>query len=145
MAPQRGRNHQQSTQLRMNNQLCKLLVSLSKLFLTVHISNLIGWGCSQIHLHTISPQPDLRMPVLLQKATDNADPPVKGTSACACSHTEHQLCSNELIWSHEPASGLRNDSSLTQSNGVGEVNRDSERQERVWGAKAASWRKWSMS
>lgn len=33
----------------------------------------------------------------------------------------------------------------SQSNGIGGVSRDSEGQEFVWGVKAASWRKWSMS
>lgn len=95
-----------------------------------------GWGFSQ------SPQPNLKRPGLLQKATANADPPEKGTSAC--SHTEQEPRSNKLI-------GVMNlplvsrATQASQSNGIGGVSRDSEGQGFVWGVKAASWRKWSMS
>ena len=63
--PQTDGDHQGGSHLGMNNKLCTLLSSLPQLIPTVHTSSLMGGrGCFQLHLHTISPQPDLRRLVL---------------------------------------------------------------------------------
>lgn len=73
--------------------------------------------------------------------SQEASPPPKGY--CQCSpHVQRGQMSTKLIWGHEPASAQALWSIGVRGRGV---TGDSEKQELVWGVKAASWRKWSWS
>lgn len=121
MAPQRGRSHQQGAQLGMNNQLCKLLLSLPQFVPTVHMSNLMGVG--------VLSEPSAK--------SEEARASLKGY--CQCRPTWER---NECMFSHWTGASQQQThfgvvnlplvsraTQASQNNGIGGVSRDSEGQE----------------